>query len=89
MPVSSWKDAVKAAGIDPHCHHIRATAATRFYLAGFSIREIAELMTWSEDRVERLIDRYAKRDRILRDRIRKVQKPSAAEALSDYRGGRI
>ena len=94
---ASWNDAVKAAGIDLHFHDLGGTAATRFYLAGFSIREIAELMTWSEDRVERLIDRYVKRDEILRDRIRRLDqnrratdsaKPSAKPSAPEGNRGR-
>lgn len=70
---SSWNKALKAAGItDLHFHDLRGTAATKFYLAGLKIREIAEILTWNEDQVERLIDRYVKRDEILIDRIRRL-----------------
>jgi integrase len=69
---SSWGDAVRAAGIGLHFHDLRGTAATRFYLGGLSIREIAEVMTWSEDQVEALINRYVKRDELLKDRIRRL-----------------
>lgn len=55
-----------------HFHDLRGTAATRMYLGGLSIREIAEIMTWAEDDIERLIDRYVKRDELLRDRIRRM-----------------
>jgi integrase len=68
---SSWGKAVAKAGIvDLHFHDLRGTAATRFFMAGFEIREIAELMTWSEVRVEGLINRYVKRDEILLRRIK-------------------
>jgi hypothetical protein len=73
---SSWNKAMKAAGLSEgglHFHDLRGTAATRFYLAGFTVREIAETLAWSEDRVERLIDRYVKRDEILKDRIRRLE----------------
>jgi integrase len=56
---------------DLHFHDLRGTAATNFYRANFTIREIAEILGWKEERVERLIDRYIKRDEILRDRIRR------------------
>lgn len=69
---ASWQQAIKDAGVDKHFHDLRGTACTSFYLAGFSIREIAELMTWSEENVERLIDRYVKRDELLLDRIRRM-----------------
>jgi len=41
---------------------LRGTAATRFYRAELTPREIADVMGWCEVRVERLIDRYVKRD---------------------------
>lgn len=67
---ASW---TKAKGTIPlHFHDLRGTAATKFFLAGLSPREIAEIMTWSEQRVETLINRYVKRDEILLARIRKL-----------------
>lgn len=75
---SSWGDASKAAGIaELHFHDLRGTAATRFYRGGLSIREIAEIMTWSEDYVEALIDRYVKKDELLLDRIRRLDENGA------------
>ena len=53
-------------------HDLRGTGATNFFRANFTNREIAETLGWSEDRVERLIDRYVKRDEIIRDRIRRI-----------------
>lgn len=69
---ASWQTAVKAAGIDKHFHDLRGTAATEFYRAGLSVREIADIMAWSQQHVERLIDRYVKRDELLKDRIRRL-----------------
>lgn len=72
---SSWNDTMIEAGFadrDLHFHDLRGTAATKFFKAGFTIREIAETLAWSEERVERLIDRYVKRDEILLDRIRRA-----------------
>lgn len=72
---SSWNKVMKDCGLakrDLHFHDLRGTAATNFYRAGFTIREIAETLGWSEDRIERLIDRYVKRDEILLDRIRRM-----------------
>jgi len=43
---------------DLHFHDLRGTAATKFYIAGLSIRVIAEVLAWSEDQVERIIRRY-------------------------------
>lgn len=73
---STWDKAMKKSGLAKtglHFHDLRGTAATNFYRAGLSIREIAEILGWSEDRVERLIDRYVKRDEILKDRIRRIE----------------
>ena len=38
------------------------TAATRFYIAGLSIRVIAEILAWSGDQVGKIIRRYVARD---------------------------
>lgn len=74
----SWRDACGRAEIgDLHFHDLRGTAATRMFVAGLTVREIAEILAWSEDRVERLIDRYVKRDELLRDRIRRLDDPRA------------
>ena len=79
---SSWAEAKgKAPSLaDLHFHDLRGTAATRFYLAGLTIREIAEIMTWSEDYVEALIDRYVKKDELLKDRIRRLDENSRTTA---------
>lgn len=61
---SSFNTAKKDAGIadkDLHFHDLRGTAATKFYIAGLSIRVIAEILAWSEDQVERIIRRYVAR----------------------------
>lgn len=69
---SSLNKALKRARIDKHLHDGRGTAATRMYLGGLTIREIAEIFTWSEDAVEEMINTYVKRDELLRDRIRRL-----------------
>jgi len=48
-------------GRDLHFHDLRGTAATKFYVAGLSVRVIAEILAWSEDQVERIIRRYVAR----------------------------
>ena len=40
----AWPD-----GNDLHFHDLRGTAATKFYIAGLSEREIAEIMGWEEE----------------------------------------
>lgn len=76
---SSWGKALDKAGIDElHFHDLRGTAATRFYRSGLTIREIAEIMGWSEEYVEALINRYVKRDEIILDRIRRMDENTRA-----------
>lgn len=73
---SSWNKAMKDAGLAEsglHFHDARGTAATRYYCAGFSYREIAEFMGWEEDYVKEMIDRYVKRDEILKERIQRME----------------
>jgi integrase len=80
---SSWNKALYEAGLhdsDLHFHDLRGTAATRMYVAGLTIREIAQFLAWSEDRVERLIERYVKRDEIMRDRIRRINASRDSQA---------
>lgn len=69
---ASFIRAKNAAGVDKHFHDLRGTAATKMFLAGLTIREIAEIFTWSEDHVERLINVYVKKDELLLDRIRRI-----------------
>jgi len=57
---SSWTRAMATAwpkGRDPHFHDLRGTAATAYFRADFTVQEIAQITGWSEDRVERQIDR--------------------------------
>src|SRR5216683_8208128 len=46
---------------DLHFHDLRGTAVTKFYIAGLSVRVIAEILGWSEDEVQRIIRRYVAR----------------------------
>jgi integrase len=57
---------------DLHFHDLRGTAATRFYIAGLSIRVIAEILAWSEDQVERIIRRYVARAAATKEAIRQL-----------------
>ncbi|MGV1803795.1 tyrosine-type recombinase/integrase [Agrobacterium vitis] len=60
---SFWTAKVKS-GLqerDFHFHDLRGTAATKFYIAGFSVRVIAEIMAWEEEQVEKIIRRYVGR----------------------------
>lgn len=70
---SSWNKSVKPAGIDKHFHDARGSFVTWAYELGvFTIKELAELVAWSEDKVERIINRYVRRDALLRDKIRRM-----------------
>lgn len=70
---ASWNKAKTAAGETTlNFHDARGTFATKIYAADFSPREIAGMLGWSEEKVERIIDRYVKRDAILRDRIHRL-----------------
>ena len=72
---SSFNTAKKEAGIadkDLHFHDLRGTAATKFYIAGLSIRVIAEILAWSEDQVERIIRRYVARAAATKEAIRQL-----------------
>jgi integrase len=80
---SSWDAACERAGIEGlHFHDLRGTAATKFYRAGFSFREIAEILGWSEDDVDDLINRYVKKDELLKDRIRRLDEHAARTATA-------
>jgi integrase len=72
---SSFNTAKKEAGIadrDLHFHDLRGTAATRFYIAGLSIRVIAEILAWSEDQVDKIIRRYVARGAATKEAIRQL-----------------
>jgi integrase len=55
-----------------HFHDLRGTAATRFYVAGLSERVIAEIMSWEEEHVAKIIRRYVDRTAATRAIIRQL-----------------
>ncbi|MET4601093.1 integrase [Bradyrhizobium sp. JR4.1] len=63
----------KMSGLDLHFNDLRGTAATKFYIAGFTMREIAETLAWEEESVEKIIRRYVGRSAAMKDRIRKLE----------------
>jgi integrase len=72
---SSFRDAKAEAwpeGDDLHFHDLRGTAATKFYLAGLTTREIAEILAWDEETVDKIIRRYVGRKTAILERIRKM-----------------
>src|SRR5262249_14110809 len=58
---------------DLHFNDLRWTAATKFYIAGFSMREIAETLAWEEESVEKIIRRHVARNAAIKARIRKLE----------------
>jgi integrase len=75
---SSFNKAKIDAGMserDLHFNDLRGTAATKFYIAGFSMREIAETLAWEEESVEKIIRRYVGRSAAIKARIRKLDWP--------------
>lgn len=71
--INSAKAGAGLSGRDLHFHDLRGTVATRFYTAGLSGREIAEIMGWEEDQVAQIIRRYVSRTAALKERIRKLE----------------
>jgi integrase len=59
---------------DLHFNDLRGTAATKFYIAGLSMREIAETLAWEEESVEKIIRRYVGRNAAIKARIIKLEK---------------
>jgi integrase len=59
---------------DLHFHDLRGTAATKFYVAGLSIRVIAEIMGWEEEHVEKIIRRYVGRQAATRAAIAQLNR---------------
>lgn len=67
-------DAKGLAKIDKHLHDARGTFGTRLRRAGLTAPEIADVLGWEEERVERLLATYVDRDSIvlaLANRIRR------------------
>jgi integrase len=61
------------SGRNLHFNDLRGTAATKFYIAGFSMREIAETLAWEEQYVEKIIRRYVGRSAAIKARIKKLE----------------
>lgn len=71
-------EAAAANARDLHFHDLRGTAATRFYIAGLSVRVIAEVMGWEEEYVEKIIWRYVGRNAATKAAIRQLNQASRA-----------
>jgi integrase len=73
---SSFNKAKIDAGMSElnlHFNDLRGTAATKFYIAGFTMREIAETLAWEEESVEKIIRRYVGRAAAIKARIKKLE----------------
>jgi len=68
------KDKAWPEGTELNFNDLRGTAATKFYIAGFTIREIAEMMGWEEESVDKIIRRYVSLTAALKDRIKRLSK---------------
>ena len=72
---SSFNKAKIDAGMserDLHFNDLRGTAATKFYVSGFSMREIAETLAWEEASVEKIIRRYVGRKAAIKAMVSKM-----------------
>lgn len=58
---------------DLHFNDLRGTAATKFYIAEFTEREIAETLAWEEESVRKIIRRYVGRTAAIKARIKKLE----------------
>ena len=59
-----------------HFHDLRGTAATKFYVAGLSLRVIAEILAWDEDHVDKIVRRYVGRSAATKEAIRLLGRAS-------------
>ena len=63
----------KMSDRDLHFNDLRCTAATKCYIAGFTMREIAETLAWTKDSVEKIIRNYVGRTAAIKARIKKLE----------------
>ena len=66
-------DAKAAAGVEKHLHDARGTFGTRLRQAGLAASEIADVLGWSEDRVERLLATYVDQETIVMALARRIE----------------
>lgn len=58
-------DTKALAKVDKHLHDARGTFATRLRMAGLKASEIADILGWEEERVERLLRTYVDQDAVV------------------------
>ena len=66
-------DTKAAAGVDKHLHDARGTFGTRLRKAGLKASEIADVLGWEEERVERLLAIYVDRDDVVMALARRIE----------------
>jgi integrase len=71
---------------DKHFHDLRGTAATKFYLAGLTVRVIAEIMAWEEETVDKIIRKYVGRKAATMAVIRQLNANGSAKPSAKLSG---
>ncbi|MEL7445579.1 MAG: tyrosine-type recombinase/integrase [Pseudomonadota bacterium] len=84
---ASFDSAKKRAGIEGlRWHDFRGTAVTRLAKTDLKLRDIARIIGWSEDRVERIMERYVSADAVALDMLKRMngeQSPQTAHKPED------
>ena len=71
-------DANAKAGIGKTLHDARGTFATRLRLAGVTRDEIADIMGWKKDRVDRILTRYVEQDAVITAMMERIRENETA-----------
>jgi integrase len=71
---------------EKHFHDLRGTAATKFYLAGLTVRVIAEIMGWEEETVDKIIRKYVGRKAATMAVIRQLNANASAKPSAKLSG---
>jgi integrase len=74
---------------EKHFHDLRGTAATKFYLAGLSVRVISEIMAWQEEAVDKIIRKYVGRKAATMAVIQQLNANNVAKLDAKLRGDAI
>jgi integrase len=72
---TEWNKALHKSGLKTtglHFHDLRGTFATRIYLAGLDTETIAQVMGWSVEKVERIMERYIGRNANMQRLVRQI-----------------
>jgi integrase len=75
-------DTKTTAGIDKHLHDARGTFGTRLRKAGLTAPEIADVLAWEEDRVERLLATYVDQEAIVLALAKRIEQSERRSAKS-------